>query len=175
MALKKTLNATCDLDGYLFCRMPEGTLEVKVKIKIKWGKYTMFQDTYTQTEKYCSWDRADRRSNVHTRRRRTPQREVSSHDNTTSETAVSVGQGLRYPPQVFTDPESAANIPHTEEEEVNNDKFIGNYCETCDKCGATRCWCNSSDLREELVNVENPNANPTLDNKTPSPETVRKP
>ena len=60
-----------------------------------------------------------------------------------------------------------ANVPHMEEEEVNNDKFIGNYCETCDKCGETRCWCNSSEWGEELVNVENPNANTTLENKTP--------
>ena len=101
MALYKTLNATCDLDGYLFCRMPEDALEVEVKIKTKWGKYTMFQDTYTHTEKYHSWDRADRRSGVHTRRRRTPQREVimSSNNNTNSETDVPVGKGLGYPPQ----------------------------------------------------------------------------
>ena len=99
MTLNKTLNATCDLDGYLFCRMQEDMLEVKVKIKTKWGKYTMFQDTYTQTEKYHSLDREDRRSSVCTRRRRTPEREViiSSHDNTTSETNVPVGQGLHYP------------------------------------------------------------------------------
>ena len=100
MALNKTLNATCDLDGYLFCRMPDNALEVEVKIKTRWGKYTMFQDTYTHTEKYHSWDRADRRSSVHTRRRRTPRREVimSSKDNTNSETDVPVGEGLGYPP-----------------------------------------------------------------------------
>ena len=50
MALNKTLNATCDLDGYLFHRMPGDTLEVEIKVKTKWGKYTMFQDTYTHTE-----------------------------------------------------------------------------------------------------------------------------
>ena len=74
----------------------------------------MFQDTYTCTEKHCAWDRADRRSSVQTRRRRTPHREVrSSHgDNITmSETDIPVGQGFRYPPQVFTDPEFAATEP----------------------------------------------------------------
>ena len=105
---------------------------------------------------------------------------MSSNNNTNSETNVPVGQGLGYPPQVFTDPEFVANVSHTEEE-VNNDvegnrhQFIGNYCEICDKCGETRCWCNSSNWGEELLDVENPNANPTLENKTPSPNSVRKP
>ena len=147
MALNKTLNATCNLDGYLFCRMPADTLEVEIKVKTKWGNYSMFQDTYTHTDKYRAWDRADRRSSMQTRRRRTPCREVkSSHDdNTTSETDIPVGQGFRYPPQVFTDPEFAATVPQTEEEEeeVGNNKFIGNYCDTCAKFGETRF--NSSD------------------------------
>ena len=86
---------------------------------------------------------------------------MSSQDNTNSEFDIPVGQGFGYPHQVFTDPEVAAEIPHTEEKEgVNNDRFIGNYCETCDKCGETRCWCNSSNWGEEVIDVENPNAKP---------------
>ena len=128
MALNKTLNATCDLDGHLFFRMPADALEVEIKVKTKWGKYSMFQDTYTRTEKYPAWDRADRRSSVRTRRRRMPHKEIrSSHEenNTTSETDVPISQGVRYPPQVFTDPEYAATVPQTEEEEegVSNNKF----------------------------------------------------
>ena len=175
MALNnETLNATCDLDGYLFCRMPEDTLEVEIKVKIKWGKHTMFQDTNTQTEKFCSLDRVNRRSSMCTRRRRTPQREVhSSHDNTTSETDVPVGEGFGYPLQVFTDLEFAAEVPHTEEEEEVH-SFIGNYSETCNKNGETRCWCNSSNWGEELIDIENSTTNPTLE-KTTSPENGRKP
>ena len=157
--------------------MPADTLKVEIKVKTKWGKYSMFQDTYTHTEKYCTLDKADRRSYVQTRMRRTPHREVkSSHDDNTSETDVPVGQGFRYPPQVFTDPEFAATVPQMEEEEeeVGNNKFIGNYCDTCAKCGETRCWCNSSGWEEGLLDVENPNTNPTLE-KTPSPENSRKP
>ena len=177
MALNKTLNATCDLDGYLFCRMPADALEVEIKVKTKWGKYSMFQDTYTRTEKYHAWDSTDKRSSVRTRRRRTPHREIrSSHEenNTTSETDVPVGQGLRYPPQVSTDPECAATVPQTEEE-VSNNKFLGKNCELCMKCGETNCWCNSSDWEEGLLDIEKPNAdtNPSIE-KTPSP-TVRKP
>ena len=74
--------------------MPADTLEVEIKEKTKWGKYSMFQDTYTRTEKYHAWDRGDRRSSVRSRKRRTPHREVrSSHEekNTTSETDMPVG------------------------------------------------------------------------------------
>ena len=180
MALNKTLNATCNLDRYLFCRMPAEALEVEIQVKTKWGKFSMFQDTYTRTEKYLAWDRADWRSSVRNRRRRTPHREVrSSHEenNTTSETDVPIGQGLRYPPQVFTDAECAATVPQTEEEEegVSNNEFLGKYCDLCEKGGETYCWCNSSDWEEGLLNVEQPNAhtNPSIE-KTPSP-TIRKP
>ena len=84
MALNKSLNTTCDLERYLFCRMP------------KWGKFNLFQDTYTRTEKYCAWERAHRKSSVRIRRR-TLHREVrGSHEenSATSETDVPVGQGL---------------------------------------------------------------------------------
>ena len=86
-----------------------------------------------------------------------------------------VGQGLRYPPQVFTDPKYTAEVPHTEEEEEQsgNNKFLGRYCKFCNKCGETYCCCNSSDWEEELLNVEKPNSNPSIE-KTPSP-TIRKP
>ena len=114
MALNKTLNATCNLVGYLFCRMPEDTLEVEIKAKTKWGKYSMFQDTYTHTEKFSAWDRADRRSSMHTRRRRTPHREVivsSQDNNTTSETHVPVGEGLVYPLSFLQTPNLQLRFP----------------------------------------------------------------
>ena len=129
MALNKSLNATCDLDGYLFCKMPAEALEVEIKVKTKWGKFNMLQDIHTRTEKYCTWEKADRRSNVRTRKRKTPHREMTdmqTEDNT-SETDVPVGQGFRYPPQVFTDPRYTAAVPHMEEEEekqVSNSKFL---------------------------------------------------
>ena len=88
-----------------------------------------------------------------------------------SETDMLVGQGFRYLPQVFTDPEFAATVPQMEEEEeeVSNNKFIGKYCDTGTKCGETYCWCNSSDWEEGLLDLKNPNANtnPSLE-KIPS-------
>ena len=80
----------------------------------------MLKDTHTRTEKYHAWDKADRRSNVRTKKRRTPHREmkgIHAEDNTTSGTDVPVGQGLGYPPQVFIDPTYAAEVPHMEEGE----------------------------------------------------------
>ena len=37
----------------------------------------------------------------------------------------------------------------------------------CDKCGETRYWCNSPDWGEELIDIENPNTNPTLERHHP--------
>ena len=86
MALTKFLSTTCELHGYLFCRMLAEALEVEIKIKTKWGKFSMLQDTHTRTEKYSAWQKADRRSNVRTRKRRTSYREIGgihAEDNTT--------------------------------------------------------------------------------------------
>ena len=145
--------------------MLANAVEVEVKIKTKWGKYTLIQSDNSRREKYHSWDRADRRTNIHTRRRRTPQREVVSNDsNTYSETDIPMGEGLRYPPQIFTDPGLAANIPHTENEQSNTEEdrvnFIGDYCEKC-ASQYNRCWCNTSDWSEDLVEIENNNNNDT--------------
>ena len=104
----------------------------------------------------------------------------SNNTNTNSETDVPVGEGLGYPPQVVVEPEFATNISHTEDElsnvEENRLNFIGEYCE---KCVGThnRCWCNSSDLDEESVDLENPtnNADPNLESKRPSPTSFRQP
>ena len=148
MAPKKSLNATCDLDEYLFCKMFAGALEGEVKVKTMWGKFSILQDIHTRTEKYCGWEKADWRSSIKTRKRKAPHKmtNMQTEDNT-SETNVPVDQGFRYPPQVFTDPMYAVTMPHMEEEgeTEQESKFLGKYCEFCDKCGETHCWCNSSD------------------------------
>ena len=142
MASNKSLNAACNLDGYLFCKMPTGALEVEVKVKTTWGKFSMLQDIHTRTEKYCAWEKADGRSNIKTRKRKAPHNmtNIQTKDNT-SKTNVPVGQGFRYPPQVFTGPMYAAEMPHTEEEGgvEQESKFLGKYCEFCDRCGETHC------------------------------------
>ena len=122
------------------------------------------------------WEKADERSTIKTRKRKAPckMNTMQAKDNT-SETDVPTGQGFSYPPQVFTDPIYAATIPQMEEEgeAVQESKFLGKYCEFCDRCGKSHCWCNSSDWEEGMLNTERSGFNLSIE-KTPS-LTVRKP
>ena len=72
MRMNKALNVSYDFNGYLVFQMPDDVVEVKLRVKITMGKYTLIKDFYTRTERYCSWDRADRRVHINTRRKRTP-------------------------------------------------------------------------------------------------------
>ena len=144
MAFNKSLNAACDLNGFLFCKMPAGALEMQVKVKISWGKFTMIQDTHTRTKKYCMWEKAQR-CLIRSRKRKAPHKttNMQTEDNT-SETDIPTGQGFGYPPQIFTNPTYMAAVTHTESEVEQKGKFLGKYCNFCNKCGKTHCWCNSS-------------------------------
>ena len=84
-------------------------------------------------------------------------------------------KGLGTPPQVFTDPTYVATIPQTEEEgEVEQEsKFLGRYCEFCDRCCESHCWCNFCDWGEGMLNRERSSFIPSIE-KTLSP-TIRKP
>ena len=175
MAFNKSLNTACDLNGFLFCKMPVGALEVQIEVKTTWGKFTMIQDTHARVEKYCMWEKAQR-CHIRSRRRMAPCKmtNMQTEDNA-SETDVPSGQGFGYPPQIFTNTTYTATMTHTESEgEVEQErKYLGKYCKFCDRCGKTHCWCNSSDWDERLINVDGPNSNPSVE-KIPSP-TVRKP
>ena len=71
--MNKQLNTSCDFqDGLLVCELAKDTVEVELKVKRKWGKYTLIEDRYSRTEKFHPWDRADRRVRINTRRRRMP-------------------------------------------------------------------------------------------------------
>ena len=43
-----------------------------LKVKTKWGKHTLIEDRYSRTEKFCPWERPDRRVKISTRRKRMP-------------------------------------------------------------------------------------------------------
>ena len=105
----------------------------------------------------------------------TPQDGNMQTEDNTSETDVPTGQGFRYPPQIFTNSTYTATMTHKESEgEVEQErKFLDKYCKFCDRCSKTHCWCNSSNWGEGLINVDDPNSNPSVE-KIPSP-TVRNP
>ena len=116
---------------------------------------------------------------MHTRRRRTPQREIvssSHHTNTNSETDIHTGEGLGYPPQVFTNLEFAATVSNSGNELDNiesRQNFIGKYCERCSTQThpiLDRCWCKASDWSEDLE-VNNNNKNPNLEETQLTPHT----
>ena len=80
---------------------------------------------------------------------------MQTEDNT-SETDAPTGQGFRYPPHVFMDPIYTTSIPQMEEEgeAEQESKFLGKYCEFCDRYGESHCWCNSSDWEEGMLDIE---------------------
>ena len=79
MEMNKALNVACDFKGS----------RVELKNKTTRGKYTLIKDAHTRTEKYCAWDRANRRPQVHSKRRRTSKKEVTRRDTTVKNTTNS--------------------------------------------------------------------------------------
>ena len=145
--------------------MPEGTLEVEVKVKTTWGKCTMIQNTHTRMEKYHTWEKAQR-CHITSKKRRTPCKATSMHtEDTNSETDIPTDQEFEYPPQVFSDPTHTAVTTHTKSEDMvkQETKFLGRYCEYCHKGGETHCCCFSSDWEDGLLNVNDPNTKPSIE------------
>ena len=152
------LNTTCEFDGYLICKMQADTVELELKIKTRRGKYTLHKDTNTRTERYCLWERVDKRSKIHTRRSK---REVDSEVTTRSETEIQMGKGFAYPPELFTNPEFAKTVPLSDTDcdivgvEVANPNFIGEFCSECSP-KYNRCWCFKLDWEDDPVEVSTP-------------------
>ena len=150
--------------------MPAGALEVQIKVKTTWGKFTMVQDAHTRTEKDHTWEKAQK-CPIKSRKRRTPLKMTSMQtEDDASETEIHTGQGFGYPPQIFT---NHTHLTTSEGEMKEETKFLGRYCEFCDKCNETHCWCSSSDWEEGLTDVSGTSSNPSIE-KNISP-TVRKP
>ena len=137
------LNVTCDFLGFLVCQMPTDVVEVKLKIKTKWGKFTLHKDLHTRTEKYRPWNNVSWRVKIHSRRWRQPchdrtAKEVEAQYNpvsTDSGTFITSSYGMGYPPKSFTyvdsgsDTDVPLHIPNLEE-----------YCRTCIS-KKTKCIC----------------------------------
>ena len=104
-----------DLNEYLVCKMPEGTLEVEVKVKTTWGKFAMVQNTHTRMEKYHTWKKTQR-CHIKSKKGRAPCKVASVHiEDNTSETDIPTGQGFGYPPQIIHRPYIySAAMTHTD-------------------------------------------------------------
>ena len=172
MALIKSLNAACNLNEYLFYKMPEGTLEVEIKVKTTWGKFTMIQNTHTRMERYHTWEKPQQ-CHVKSRKGKTPHKTASVHtEENTSETDMPTYQEFGYPTLIFNDPTHTAVMLHTdsEGEAIHDSQFQGRYCEYYNRSRETHCWCFSSNWEQEL-NVSNPNPSTEIS----SSSTGRKP
>ena len=100
-----------DFQGYLVCQIPADALEVELKIKTKWGKFTLNMDQFTRTEKYRARRKANR-CKIHSRRRK---HLSNSHLNIPSDSSMFInhGQRFRYPPKPFIDSDSDQEFPHS--------------------------------------------------------------
>ena len=106
-------------------------------------------------------------------KKRTPHKAASVHtEENSSETDIPTGLGFENTSQILTDPTHTAAVTHTDSEgEVKHEtNFLGKYCEYCDRCGETHCWCFTSDW-EKGLDVNYPNSSVEI---LPSP-TARKP
>ena len=113
--MTKQLNASCSFqNGLLVCELTGDIVEVVLKIKTRWGKHTLIKDRYNRMEKFCQWERADRRIRINTRRKRMARctQDPNSNDtrgdsveSTDSGMCIPTGKGYNYPPLIFTDPD----------------------------------------------------------------------
>ena len=170
----KALNVVCDFNGYLVCEMPKDKVEVELKIKTPWGKYTLNKTRYCRTEQYHPWDGKDGRAPISHRWRRTDRKfnnvdTIEIDTDTNLETDIPHRNSLGYAPEVFVNKEFAATVPSTDSEEIEiQHNFIGAYCEKCANAKFNWCWCNCSDWDDEVIVVDPPNRpTPTL---TQNPE-----
>ena len=148
------LNASCDPQGYLVCQMPKDMVEVELKVKTKCGKFTLTKDFHSRTEKCCPWNMAACRARIHTYKHRTPHQIVaktyeSNMPNSTdsdSSTQIITGEGIGYPPKVYTDPR--AHQPPTDSDIEEQQILFKDYCRTCIS-QRPRCVCQPTSDRDE--------------------------
>ena len=117
MNMPQQCNVSWNSNGFLVCQIPKEVIEVELKIKTKWGKYTLLKDFHTRTEKYRPWDRESCQVRIHSRRRTPHQEKIDGNTMTTdSGTYIPNGKGIGYPPKVFIDPKDAATDTENDSE-----------------------------------------------------------
>ena len=119
-------------------------------------------------ERYHTWEKAQR-CHIKSRKVRIPLKAASVHtEENSSEIGIPTDLVFGNPPQIFTNPTYTAAVTHTDsEEEVKHETtFLGKYCEYCNRCRETHCWCFTSDW-EEGLDANNPNSSMEI---LPSPQ-----
>ena len=162
------LSINLDFQGYLVCQIPADALEVELKIKTKWGKFTLHMDQFIRIEKYRVWRKANS-CKIHSRRRK----HLSNYHlniSADSSTFINHGQRLGYPPKTFIDSNSDQEFPP-------HIPILEDYCRTC-QTEKVRCCCQPmSDWSGEIIDTTHlapPNTNnnqdreDTQDNPLPS-------
>ena len=107
------ISIACDFQWFLVCQIPKDVIEVELKIKTKWGKFTLHTDQHTRTEKYRPWKKVSH-CRIHSRRKQPcHERTGKPHLNCSmdSGTFINSGQGMGYFPKTFTGSDMDKDIP----------------------------------------------------------------
>ena len=151
------LCVSLDFQGYLVCQIPKDALEVELKIKTKWGKFTLHMDQFIRTQKYRTWRKANH-CKIYLRRRQ--HHTGNSHLNVSSDsgTFINSGQGLGFPHKVFIDSD-------TDQDFTPNIPILEDYCRTC-LTEKVRCsYQPMSNWSGELIDINQPDPPNTDNNK----------
>ena len=107
------LNASCDFNTrYLVCDIPRDTVEVKLKIKTRWGKHTLTEDKERRMGKLCPCGKSQCKIKVSASGKVESQSQKKKHDSgssSDSETWIQVGEGFSYTPKFFADNATASS------------------------------------------------------------------
>ena len=152
------LSVACDFQGYLVCQMPKNIMEVELKIKTKWGKFTLHTNQHTRMEKYRPW-KITSCCRIHSRRRLPCHEKSDEHQGSTdSVTFINSSQGMGYPPKTFIASDMDEDIPP-------HIPGLEDFCRTC-LTRKVRCTCKpmydwSADL-VDITQVDPPNPDQTV-------------
>ena len=145
-----------DFQGFLVCQVLKDATEIELKIKTKWGKFTLHTNQFTRREKYRAWKKVNHHK-IHSRRRQSNNM-GNSHLNTSTDSGIFInsGQGMGFPPKAFivgdTDQDIPPHIP-----------ILEDHCRTC-LTEKVKCSCKPmSNWSGELVNITQPDL-PNPDN-----------
>ena len=154
------LSVACNFQGFLVCQMPRDAMEVELKFKTKWGKFTLHADQHIRTEKYRPWKMASC-CRIHSRRRVPCHKRPDEHQGSTdSGTFINSGQGMGYPPKTFKASDMDKDIPlHIPD--------LEDFCRVC-LTRKVRCTCKPmSDWSVDLIDItqlDPPNPDSTTNN-----------